>query len=274
MKTIRKHIGMPGLAAAALMGVAFVLWSAPSVHGQGPITKTAAFAAGDTISDKTYTAGTDVNLKHTYTGAHDQGLPSLPEVAVTFSVDEGEGYYEVDYTAADLPAGISLANDRVLRGIPESATSGAVTVTYTATVTFYTLDQNTEKPNEEFDEAGTDTASLTFEVTVNPPVTWSAQAQKFFNSNVIAWVPNRGWRNATFPEAQGGSGTLTYSLIDNNTGQPLANVVAPLTFNASTRTLGGTLPEGARYAVTYIATDENGAAAQGYTLVRHGVGGL
>ena len=254
-------------AALVVLGVFLVGDGAPAVHGQ--ITKTATFGS-DTISDKTYTAGADVN--RTYTEAWDQGLPTLPEVTVTFGVDAGKGRYDVAYTATDLPAGLTIGNDRVIRGVPTEATSGAVTVTYTATVTFYTLDEDTSKPNEEFDEAGTETASLTFTVTVNPPVTFDADAQKFFSANTVVFTGS-AWRNATLPEASGGTGTLTYSLIENTSGQPLASVVA-ITFNAATRTITGTLTEGARYAVTYVATDQNGATAQGYIQVRHGVGGL
>ena len=54
----------------------------------------------------------------------------------------------------------------------------------------------------------------------------------------------------------------------------LADHVSSITFNASTRTIGGTEAAGDRYAVTFIATDEDGAVAKGYTEVRHGVGGL
>ena len=233
------------------------------------ITMTATFGS-DTISDKTYTAGADVN--QAYTGDQDQGLPRLPEPTVTFGVDEGKGRYDVVYTLADLPAGLSMTNDRVIRGVPTSAISGAVTVTYTATVTFYTLDEDTSKPNEEFDEAGTDTASLTFTVTVNPPVTFDAEAQKFFAARTVAFTGS-GWRNNVLPAAQGGTGTITYSLIENTSGQPLADV-SSITFDASARRIGGTAEAGERYAVTYVATDQNGATAQGYIQVRHGVGGL
>ena len=232
------------------------------------ITMAATFGSA-TIPDRTYTAGADVNRAHT--GAHDQGLTRLPEPTVTFGVDAGEGQYKVAYTATDLPAGLSLGSDRVIRGVPTSATGRAVTVTYTAAVTFY---PKVEGGDQDAREAlGTATASLTFDVTVNPPVTWSAEAQKFFAANAVVYTGS-AWRNNTLPEAQGGTGTLTYSLIENTSGQPLADHVSSITFDASTRTVGGAVPEGARYAVTYVATDRNGATAQGYTDVRHGVGGL
>ena len=253
--------------------LSWTVGTAVSLSLQEPVTMTAEFADGVTIPDKTYTAGADVIQAHT--GAHDQGLTRLPEPTVTFGVDEGKGQYKVAYTATDLPAGLTLGSDRVIRGVPTSATSGAVTVTYTATVTFYPNVERAEEGEEQvFPEAlGTATASLTFDVTVNPPVTWSAEAQKFFAANAVVYTGS-AWRNNTLPEAQGGTGTLTYSLIENTSGQPLADHVSSITFDASTRRVGGTVAEGARYAVTYVATDQNGATAQGYTDVRHGVGGL
>ena len=250
-------------------GLSWTVGTAVSLSLTEPVTMTAEFADGVTIPDRTYTAGADVNRAHT--GAHDQGLTRLPEPTVTFGVDAGKGQYKVAYTATDLPAGLSLGSDRVIRGVPTSATSGAVTVTYTAAVTFY---PKVEGGDQDAREAlGTATASLTFDVTVNPPVTWSAEAQKFFAANAVVYTGS-AWRNNTLPEAQGGTGTLTYSLIENTSGQPLADHVSSITFDASTRRVGGTVAEGARYAVTYVATDQNGATAQGYTDVRHGVGGL
>ena len=238
------------------------------------ITMTAEFADGITIADKEYTVGADVN--ESYTDAHDQGLPRLPEVTVEFGVEAGDGQYKVAYILEDLPAGLSMGSDRVIRGVPESATSGAVTVTYTAAVTFYTAVEDPQEGEATVEEAGTASASLTFTITVTaaaPPVIFDAEAQKFFAARTVAWVPGTGWRNNVLPEAQGGTGTITYSLINNDTGAPLADG-SPITFNAATRTIGGTPWEGTSYAVTYIATDENGATAQGYIQVRHGVGGL
>ena len=256
-RTSRRTPALAVLVLAALAAAAFVLWSAPSVHGQDEsgTTMTVEFSISDTasVSNKTYTAGADVN----------EGR--LPEATVEFGVDPGKGYYEVVYSATGLPAGLAMTPDRVIRGVPESATNGAVTVTYAANVTFYTADED-----GAFSESGTGSADLTFDVTVNPPVTFSAEAQEFFNSRTVTWTPGgSGWTNATFPEAEGGTGTLTYSLKHNASGEPLADHVASVTFDAATRTIGGTVWSGARYAVTFIATDQNGAVAQGYTEVRH-----
>ena len=254
-------------------GLSWTVGTGVSLSLTEPITMTAEFADGVTIPDKTYKVGADVN--ETYTSAHDQGLPRLPEVTVEFGVDEGEGQYKVVYTLEDLPDGLSMCTDRVIRGVPTSATSGAVTVTYTATVTFYpALEEDQDQDDRE--ALGTATASLTFNVTVNaapPPVTFDAEAQKFFAANTVVWVPGSGWRNNVLPEASGGTGTITYSLINNDTGAPLADGT-PMTFNATTRTIGGTMWQGSSYAVTYVATDENGATAQGHIEVRHRVGGI
>ena len=56
----------------------------------------------------------------------------------------------------------------------------------------------------------------------------------------------------TLPTADGGDGTLTYSL----TGLP-----AGMTFDAGTRALGGTPSEAGDFSLTYTATDEDGDQA-------------
>jgi len=213
------------------------------------------------VDARTYTAGTRVNKL-----VSGSDFPRLPEVTVNASADTL--YWDESYSIAGLPSGLSMGSDRVIRGTPDAATSGAVTVTYTANVTTY------RGTVQNVRDGVTGSASLTFEVTVNPAVTFSAEAQAFFNSNIIAYIPGTGWENATFPEATGGTGTLTYSLIHNSSGQPLADYVSSITFDASTRTVGGTVGTGERYAVTFIATDQNGAVAQGYTEVTHRAGGL
>ena len=268
------HRRIAAYAALALLALAaaFAFLHAPPVHGQG--TLTVAFGSGVTIDDQKYTAGLELAEPAAHTPEWE--AIRLPEVTVT--APTGTYYYTVSYTAANLPAGLGMAGDRVIRGTPSEATASAITVTYTANVTTYTRDTNTMVVSQ----SGTGSASLTFMVTVAPPVTFNEEAQRFFDSRIVAYVSTAnsqhgittGWKNPTLPKAQGGEGTLTYSLIDNDTGRPLADVVTPLTFNASTRTLGGTVPDGERYAVTFIATDENGAIAQGHTEVREGIGGI
>ena len=194
------------------------------------------------VDAKTYTARTRVNKL--FSGSD---FPRLPEVTVNASANTL--YWDVSYSITGLPSGLSMGSDRVIRGTPDAATNGAATVTYTANVTTY------EGTVQNIQDGETGSASLTFEVTVNPAVIFSAEAQGFFNSNIIAYTPGTGWQNATFPEATGGTGTLTYSLIHNSSGQPLADYVSSITFDASTRTIGGTVGTGARYAVTFIATD-------------------
>ena len=257
-----------------LLAVAVAVFlHAPSASAQEgeqppPATVTVTFASS-TIADKAYTAGTKVNL-----GLSQGEIPTLPEVTSIDDKHEDALGFNVTYSISGLPAGLTMrpgeASDRIIWGAPESATDSPVTVTYTATVIPVRWNQE-----DGFSEGDSVTATITFQVTVNPAVSWNAEAQKFFKSRIIAYVPGTGWTATTFPAAQGGTGTLTYSLLHNATDLPLADHVSTITFDASTRTIGGTLAEGARYAVTLIATDENGAEAKGYTEVRHGVvGGL
>ena len=277
-KANRRVLSFALLALAAIAAAALLFLFPPSVQGQNTPTLTVAFGS-ETISDKTYTAGARVNQVFDTT-AGDQGLPKLPEVTVNFSPGQGKtGYYTVSYAATGLPSGLSMGSDRVIRGVPGTATTEAVEVTYTAAVTFYTSNEGS------FSEAGTETASLTFDVTVNPAVTFGAEAQKFIDSKIIVWVSGQGWHDSeadgkiTFPAATGGTGALTYSLIDNDSGTPLADVAGGITFDTATRKLGGTPAAAAQktWAVTYAAVDENGGRASGSSTVYAGgwgVGGL
>ena len=260
----------PVLMIAALVALAsLIVLSTPPAdaqEGEQAATVTVNFASS-TIADKAYTAGTKVNL-----GKSLDDIPTLPEVTGINDTHADALGFNVTYSISGLPAGLTMrageASDRIIWGAPESATTNPVTVTYTATVTPVRFKDGT------FSEGDPVTASISFDVTVNPAVSWDAEAQKFFKSKIIAYVPGTGWTATTFPAAQGGTGTLTYSLIHNATDLPLADHVSTITFDASTRTIGGTVAAGDRYAVTLIATDENGAVAKGYTEVRHGIGGL
>ena len=257
-------------ALLALAAAAILFLFAPSARaqeGEQAATVTVTFAS-PTIADKAYTAGTKVNL-----GLSLDEIPTLPEVTGISDTHEDALGFNVTYSISGLPAGLTMrageASDRIIWGAPESATASPVTVTYKATVIPVRWNQE-----DGFSEGDPVEATISFTVTVNPAVSWSAEAQRFFKSKVIAYVPGSGWTATTFPEAQGGTGTLTYSLIHNATDLPLAEHVSSITFDASTRTIGGTVASGERYAVTLIATDENGAVAKGYTEVRHGIGGL
>ena len=261
------------LAVLALAAAVAVLLAPPASaqgndDGEQAATVTVNFAS-PTIADKAYTAGTKVNL-----GKSLGDIPTLPEVTgIDDSHDDALGF-TVTYSISGLPAGLTMrpgeASDRIIWGAPESATTNPVTVTYKATVTPVRWNQE-----DGFSEGDAVEATITFQVTVNPAVSWNDAAQKFFKSRIIAYVAGTGWTATTFPAAQGGTGTLTYSLLHNATDLPLADHVSTITFDASTRTIGGTVAEGDRYAVTFIATDENGAEAKGYTEVREGVvGGL
>lgn len=240
--------------------------SAQADEGEQAATVTVTFASS-TIADKSYTAGTKVNL-----GLSRDEIPTLPEVTGITDTHADALGFTVTYSISGLPAGLTMrpgeASDRIIWGAPESETTNPVTVTYTATVTPVRWKQGTG-----FSEGDPVEAPITFQVTVNPAVSWSDEAQKFFKSKIVAYVSGSGWTAATFPAAQGGTGTLTYSLVHNATDLPLADHVSTITFDASTRTIGGTLAEGDRYAVTLIATDQNGAVAKGYTEVRYGVAG-
>ena len=260
------------VATVALVAGLTVLLSAPSVQGQGS-GLVVQFKAGTSISDKAYTVGARV----------DEGLP---EVTVTYTGDIFE--YDLTYSTTGLPAGLSttqsIAHGRMIYGTPEAATNGSVTVTYTAEVTTYVYDENTDAVVEQ----DTASASLTFKVTVNPAVAFGEAATTFLSSKLFIYDydadANQGsWRDSgddgkiEFPEASGGTGTLTYRLVDSDSNRPLAEVASGVTFDTATRKLGGTPSAAARrtWAVRYIAEDENGSSAVfSSTVYAGGFGGL
>ena len=174
--------------------------------------------------------------------------------------------YEVTYTATGLPAGLSLSSvHRAIVGTPTTVTASPASVTYTAT-----------------GELG-GTASLTFDVSVAPPVTFDAAARTFCSSRIVAFTGDDVWLDAgddgtvTYPAASGGAGTLTYSLIESDSQQPLSSVASGITFDPVTRKLGGTPSQEARrqWSVTYAAVDQNGSRAACTTAVHAGgFGGL
>ena len=93
-----------------------------------------AFGFAEEVEDQAYTAGTAITAL------------VLPEAT------GGEG--AVTYRVSDLPAGLAFdEGTRTLSGTPQAEAEGTTEVTYTAT-------------------AGNDSVSLTFSITVNPPLSF------------------------------------------------------------------------------------------------------
>ena len=308
--SFRTHWRIPALAVLALLALAaaLVFWPAPA-HGQGDEEETdPTVTLPLSIPAKTYTVGTDVNAKVTTDNTPVEGYPKLPEATFT-NAPANTVSWDVAYTATNLPDGLTLGQDRVIYGVPTTAITNPVTVTYTATVSVY-VDPDADG---EYDDVTTSTytASRTFQITVAPAVAFSAEARKFFGSRIIAWKsgnpPSGGWgptgsasvndaglttnptysASITFPAATGGSGTLTYKLLENRVDEnnsnkpveprPLSEAASGITFDSSTRALGGTPAGAARktWAVIYVAEDENGSFASGYlNIYAGGYGGL
>ena len=203
---------------------------------------------GATISDKTYTAGARAN--QVFTSAWDQGLPRLPMAT-------GGGYTHT-YTASGLPAGLRIGYDLVIRGTPSAATSEPAEVTLTVT----------DEVNQ--------TASLSFNVTVKPPVVFNASELADFHGTYLEYtIGQDGGLSATMPSASGGHGDLTYAL-DYYDGADMKNPYKPVddlsgfSFNASTRTLtsdsGSGAPSAAvAYPVRYSVVDTNGSRQEAFS---------
>ena len=203
---------------------------------------------GATVDDMVFTAGPEPP----FDSDRDVSPIVLPEIAANLVSD----YADVTYTANGLPAGLWFSRDREILGIPEAANSNPVTVTYTAS-------------------AIGSSASLTFDVTVAPPVAFAEDA--FGENNRISFEYTVGQTariNATLPEATGGHGDLTYRLVyrvreGGSTVTKTINDDAPgFSFDPATRVLtsdtGASAPSAAAfYSVDYWAVDQNGARAYG-----------
>ena len=209
---------------------------------------------GATVDDIHFTAGVDV-----------------PELALPKITDVTSTYTQITYTATGLPAGLDLGLlHATISGTPEAATTNPVTVTYTA----------------HADEIGS-SASLTFQVTVAPPVVFDADQLAVFNDDLLLieyTIGQTGRLNVTLPSASGGHGELTYHLTydeevviavneddpkrsETSTVEKTVNDDAPgFSFDAATRVLtsdtGGSEPsETAVYSLVYSAVDVNGSRA-------------
>ena len=156
---------------------------------------------------------------------------------------EAGGPSDITYSVSELPAGLAFdAATRTLSGIAEA--EGTTEVTYTAT-------------------AGDESVTLTFSITVNPPLSFGDLFGLFNNGagkanpaqesvdGVLQIVVGQPY-SLTLPAVEGGTPPYTYSL----TGLP-----AGLSFDPDTRTVSGTpttLSE--TVVVTYMVTDKSGAS--------------
>ncbi len=206
---------------------------------------------GATVEDRTFTEGGEISFL---------GLSEAEKDALRLPKATG-GFYNVTYTAAGLPEGLSLGHGRLIYGTPEAKTDTPATVTFTAT-----------------DETGGST-SLTFNVTVAPPVVFDADERQAFKDTIFEYTVGQADPiNATLPEASGGHGTLTHGLsywvkeqrvvdgrqITGHVEKSINDDAPGLSFDASTRVLtsdtGASAPSAkAFYSVDYWAEDENGA---------------
>ena len=173
-----------------------------------------------TVADQTYTVGVEIT-------------------ALTLPVASGgDGALTYSLTPDVSPFGLAFdSSTRRLSGTPTAAGVGVHPFTYTAT------------------DIDGDYASLTFEVSIVE----APDAEPSFGDHTIAdqtYTVGVEVTALTLPEASGGDGALTYSLVPD---------VSPfgLAFDSSTRRLSGT-PTAAGVGVhpfTYTATDTDGDQA-------------
>ncbi len=200
---------------------------------------------GVTVEDMTFTEGHEISFR---------GLSEAEMDALKLPQGSGRFYSgNVTYTATGLPPGLYMNYDRLIRGTPTAATTEAATVTYTVT-----------------DGIGA-SASLSFDVTVAPPVTFDADDLNTYYGRVITYTAGQAAPlTVTLPEATGGTGTLTYELVFR-TAETVGPSVpgAGVHLDPSTRvlTIDGNSNDNrialrdTGYAISYRARDENGATA-------------
>ena len=231
-----------------------------------------SFPPGDEIIGKDYTSGTDLAAQDTWRrDAYHAGRSSwqdsgpLPE-AVT-GTPYGASSVRVDYSAAGLPAGLTLNADRMIVGTPAAVTSRQRSVVvYSATATVVNAD-GSQGPTYRA------ARTFTFEIFVNPPVAFSAETiESLRTSTAVYDLTQSKWLGAgddgkvTLPAASGGAGGLTYGLYDDRS-RPLTEV-AGITFDSDTRKIGGTPTSLNTWTVTYWARDVNGVTAYAVTNVQ------
>ena len=211
--------------------------------------------------DRVWTVGARVDQSEA--GKPDGGLDRLPEADV--AAPPGTSKFELTYAAAGLPAGLSMGNDRVIRGTPVAATDGEVTVTFTAT------GRAVDADGKQIGEVSK--ASLDFQATVMAPVVFDPASLSFFTNDVLEYTVGQATPlSVTFPRASGGEGPLEYWLDNWEPRAPISSYATGLSFDPAVRTLtsgtGNEEPEaGQSYALVYWAEDRNGARAVAYGSV-------
>ncbi len=208
--------------------------------------------------DRVWTVGARVDR-----GSTDEDGARLPEADAMVPADAAK--FELTYSAEGLPAGLSMGNDRVIRGTPVAATDGEVTVTFTAT------GRAVDADGKQIGEAST--ASLEFGVTVMPPVVFDPASLGFFTNDILEYTVGQATPlSVAFPAASGGEGPLEYWLDNRELRVPIGNYAPGLSYDpaapALTSRTGTQEPEaGQSYALTYWAEDRNGARAAAYGSV-------
>ena len=173
--------------------------------------------------------GSDTVTNQSYEEDYAIDTLQLPEVT------GGDG--PITYTATPLPAGLAFnTGTRQITGLPTNV--GTTTVSYKAT------------------DADGDVATLTFMIVITP------DSMPTFGSTTIQnqdYSKDFAISALQLPEAQEGSGTLTYSTSTLPSG---------LVFNASTRQITGLPDTLGTTTITYTVTDADGDTASLMFVIR------
>ena len=202
----------------------------PNTAGTTTLTYEVTDTNGASTS-ATFTVTVNASLTLTASGNQnytlDTAIPGLPLPAAT------GGTAPLQYTLTrpgGLPGGLNFnTNTRTLSGTP--STAGTTTLTY------------------EVSDANGANTSVDFTVTVSDGLALTASGDQNYTQG-------RAITDLQLPEATGGTGTLTYTLIrPGDSALPRG-----LNFDAGTRTLSGTPNTADTTTLTYEVSDANGAS--------------
>ena len=189
-----------------------------------------AFASGESVDAQSYTENTPITAL------------VLPEVAPAPAI-QGNG--DITYTLTPIPSGLTFtATTRTLSGTPDTVTTPAITLTYTAA-------------DEDDNTAATDTASLLFTVTVSPAT-----------PAALVFMPTA----LTVDEGSTGAYTVELSVApDSGDVTVTPDATTGLTFAPATLTFTATSWNTAQSVVITAARDDD--TANETVTVSHAVNG-
>ena len=246
--------GLPATSGLSFDSSSRVLSGTPTLSDTSAsplsMTYTVSDANGPAANPLTFTITINASPTPTFSGQTVANQTYTQETAITdLTLPEANGGTgNLSYALTGLPATSGLSFDsssRVLSGTPTLSDTSASPLSMTYTVS---------------DANGPAANPLTFTITINASPTPTFSGQTVANQT---YTQETAITDLTLPEANGGTGTLSYSL----TGLP---ATSGLSFDSSSRVLSGTPTlsdtSASPLSMTYTVSDANGPAANPLTF--------